>query len=332
MRLRLTPRWRLAVVGTAGVLIAAMAVPADAAAPTRATGPLSLAAGSYFGGLINPNRNDPSSTPAEVTALEGKIGRKLDIVNHFYTYPQLVGTQGEVDDVAGGRIPMVTWGATSTASINNGSQDAFITAQANRLKNLGAPVFLRYYHEPEGAYRKTIIGSPAAYISAWKRARSLFAAAGATNVVWVFTTTAYAFRVVPNPPAPAFYPGNTQVDWIAADGYNFAPNKPGSTWLSFDQVFRKWYTWAATMPKPLMASEYGVMEDPAIPTRKATWYNDMRTVVKTTMPLIQGVVAWSTVNVKDGATFNWNVDSSPGSLAAWKAMGDDPYFRQLFTP
>ena len=99
--------------------------------------------------------------------------------------------------------------------------------------------------------------------------------------------------------------------------------------MSFQQVMAKWYTWASTMPKPLMVSEYGVMEDSATPTRKANWYNDMRNTVKTGMPLIQGVVAWSTVNVKDGATFNWNVDSSPGSLAAWKAMGDDPYFRPL---
>ncbi len=84
----------------------------------------------------------------------------MDIVNHFYTYEQAVGTQGEVQDLAGGRIPMVTWGATSTTSINNGSQDAYITAQARRLKNLGAPVILRYFHEPEGAYRSTIVGSP----------------------------------------------------------------------------------------------------------------------------------------------------------------------------
>ncbi len=171
-----------------------MTVTADAAV-TRSTGPLSLRSGAYFGALVNPVRSDPSNTPAEVSALEGQVGRKLDIVNHFYTYNQAVGTQGEMQDVAGGRIPMVTWGATSTTSINNGSQDAYITAQATRLKNLGGPVILRYFHEPEGAYRSNIIGSTTAYINAWKHARSLFTAAGATNVIWMFTTTAYSFRV-----------------------------------------------------------------------------------------------------------------------------------------
>jgi len=301
-------------------------IPSPAAAATRPTGPLSLSTGSYFGALVNPDRSTPSSTPAEVTSLQTQIGRRLDIVNHFYTYDQALGTQGEVQDIAGGRIPMVTWGATSTTSINNGSQDAYITAQANRLKNLGSPVILRYFHEPEGAYRKTIVSSAAAYIAAWRRARLLFATAGATNVVWMFTTTAYSFRVVPATSPQAYYPGNDHVDWIAADGYNFAPGKPGAKWNNFQTIFGKWYAWASTMPKPLMVAEYGVMEDPAIPNRKAAWYDEMRATVTTSMPLIQGVVAWSTTNTKEGNVYNWNVDSSPSALAAWKAMGDDPYF------
>jgi beta-mannanase len=301
-------------------------VPAPAGAAGRPVGQLSLASGAYFGALVNPNGTDPASTPAEVTALESEVGRTLDIVNHFYTYNQAVGTQGEVQDIAGGRIPMITWGATSTASINNGSQDAYIRQQATRIKNLGAPVFLRYFHEPEGDYRNTMVQSASAYITAWKRAQRLFSEAGATNVVWVFCTTAYSFRVTPTRDPRTFYPGDAYVDWIGADGYNFAPGKPGAKWNSFSTVFNRWYTWAAQRPKPLMAAEYGVMEDPAIPNRKASWYNDMRNVVKTSFPLLQAVIAWSTENTKEGNVYNWNVDSSPQTLAAWSAMANDPYF------
>ncbi len=122
-------------------------------------------------------------TPAEVSALENKLGRRPKIVRHVYTHGQAVGTQGEVQDIAGGRIPLATLGATSTTSINNGLQDAYITAQATRLRNLGTPVLLRYFHEPEGAYRRTIVGFPTAYLIAWTHARPLFTVAGATNVV-----------------------------------------------------------------------------------------------------------------------------------------------------
>ena len=315
----------VAVVSLA-VAVGVALVPAPAGAATRPVGKLSPPSGAWFGALVNPNRSDPSSTPAEVTALEGEIGRKLKIVNHFYTYNQAVGTQGEVQDIAGGRIPMITWGATSTASINNGSQDSYIRQQATRIKNLKGTVFLRYFHEPEGDYRNAMVQSASAYKTAWKRAQRLFREVGATNVVWVFCTTAYSFRVTPSRDPRTFYPGDAYVDWIGADGYNFAPGKPGAKWNSFTTVFQRWYTWAAQRPKPLMAAEYGVMEDPAIPNRKASWYNDMRSVVKTTFPLLQAVIAWSTENTKDGNVYNWNVDSSPQTLAAWSAMANDPYF------
>jgi hypothetical protein len=142
----------------------------------------------------------------------------------------------------------------------------------------------------------------------------------------MWTTTAYSFRVNTARNPRTFYPGDAFVDWIAADGYNFAPGKPGAQWNSFTTVFNRWYTWAALRPKPLMIAEYGVMEDPSQPTRKAGWYNDMRTAVQTTFPLVQGVVAWSTTNTKEGNVYNWNVDSSTNSLNAWRAMSNDPYF------
>ncbi len=306
---------------TAGLILAPSAQAAD-----RTLGPLSPPSGALFGALVNPDRTTPSSTPAEVSALEAKIGRQLDVVNHFYTYNQLVGTTGEVQDLAAGRIPMITWGATTTQSINNGSQDAYIRQQATRIRNLGGTVFLRYFHEPEGDYRAAMVQSAAAYITAWKRAQRLFREAGATNVVWVWCTTAYSFRVSTTRPPQSFYPGDAFVDWIGADGYNFAPGKPGAQWNSFTTVFSRWYTWAAQRPKPLMAAEYGVMEDPSQPNRKAGWYNDMRSAVQTTFPLLQAVIAWSTVNIKEGNTYNWNVDSSPASLSAWRAMANDPYF------
>ncbi len=312
------------VAGTLGAVLPTT----TAEAATRASGPLSLPSGkTYFGALVNHDRRTTTDTPQEVSSLESSIGRPLDIVNTYYPYTQAIGSQGEAMLAAGGRIPMVTWGATDTHAINRGDEDSRLRAQAQRLKSLGGPVFFRYFHEPEGAYRTSIVHTPADYIAAWRRARSIFAQEGATNVIWMFTTTAASFRFATSPPPQAFYPGHDVVDWIAVDGYNFAPGKPGAKWLSFATVIGKWYEWAQTMPKPLMVSEYGVMEDPAVPGRKAQWYTDMRAVVKTNMPLIQGVVAWSTTNIKEGHTFVWNVNSTPSALTSWKAMGSDTYFR-----
>jgi len=146
------------------------------------------------------------------------------------------------------------------------------------------------------------VASPAEYVKAWRRARDLFISVGATNVVWMFCQTAFAYRNATHFNPTAYYPGDAQVDWLAADGYNFAPAKPGSTWTSFQTLFQSWYNWAKTKPRPIMAAEYGVMEDPAVPGRKAQWYSDMEASVKANMPLLQGVVIWDTTNVKNGAT------------------------------
>ena len=320
--------WRtlLVAVLTAGLACSLVLLPGVAQAATRPQGPLSPASGALFGALVNPDRSTPSSTPAEVSALENEIGRKLAIVNHFYTYKQVVGTQGEVQDIAGGRTPMITWGATDSRRIRNGLEDAWIRQQAMKIKALGAPVFLRYYHEPDGDYRAAMVHSPADYIAAWKHARALFTKLGVTNVVWVFCTTTYSFRIKPATPPQAYYPGDAVVDWIAGDGYNFAPVKPGTKWNDFGTVFGTWYAWAAARPKPLMAAEYGVLEDPNNALRKSSWYDNMNVVVPTNFPLLQAVVAWSTVNTKNGLDFNWNVDSSTQALQSWKAMAGNPYF------
>lgn len=316
-------------VACAAVALALIGLPTDADAATRPIGQLTPATGAWFGALVNPDRTNPSSTPGEVAQLEAQIGRKLDIVNYFYTYNQPIGTQGEVQAIASGQLPMVTWGATSTTAINDGSQDAYIKAQAVRLRDLGKPVFLRYFHEPEGTYRTSIVTSPAAYVAAWLRARELFASVGATNVVWVFCQTTFSFRNSKTLNPTAYYPGDANVDWIAADGYNFAPNKTGSVWTSFQTLFQPFYSWAATRPKPMMVAEYGAMEDPSQPERRAQWYKDMQASVKGAFPLMQAVVVWDTVNVKDGATFDWRPTSSGEALAAWASFAHDPYFDPL---
>jgi hypothetical protein len=320
-------RTALVAVVAVAVAVGVALVPGTASAVTvRPTGPLSPSSGALFGALVNPDRTNPSSTQPEVLALEAEISRKLAIVNHFYPYKQAVGTQGEVQDISGGRIPMITWGATDSRRIRNGLEDAWIKQQARAIKNLGAPVFLRYYHEPDGDYRKTMVHTPADYIAAWKRARNLFTQVGATNVVWVFCTTTYSFRVKTAVLPQAYYPGDAYVDWIGGDGYNFAPVKPGAQWNTFSTVFGKWYTWASQRPKPLMAAEYGALEDPNNATAKSGWYDDMHLVVPTNFPLLQAVIAWSTENTKDGLVYNWNVDSSTAALNAWTAMANDRYF------
>ena len=42
--------------------------------------------------------------------------------------------------------------------------------------------------------------------------------------------------------AHSFWPGNSYVNWVAADGYNF----PGHPWHSFRDIFQDAYHFAAS--------------------------------------------------------------------------------------
>ncbi len=58
------------------------------------------------------------------------------------------------------------------------------------------------------------VGSPASYRAAWAHVREIFAGLPA-SFVWAPTAAAFA-----SDSADRFYPGDGQVDWVAADGYN----------------------------------------------------------------------------------------------------------------
>lgn len=312
---------------------AMLATPAASQAAGRPVGPLSPDKGVLFGAMTNENRANQDGTAAEVSALESQIGRKLAIDHRFYTYKEAffpndpaVGMSDEAWDWANGRYSMITWGAADTYAYENGSQDAWVTAQARRMAAFGHPIFLRFYHEPDGDYRKNQVHTAADYIAAWRHVHDLFLQAGATNVVWVWCPTAWKFNVK-NPTPPSFYPGDDVVDWIAADGYDWAPTKPGAQWRSFAQVFQKFYNWAITKNKPLMAAEYGVLEDPSFAggNRKAQWFNDMVTTLQTTMTQFQAVLYFDTTMTKSGSSYVWDLTSSAPSINAWSNAGANAY-------
>ena len=82
-----------------------------------------------------------------------------------------------------GRIPMITWGAPEdTIRLASGVDDGWLIAQANRFAAFGSPIFLRFYHEMDGDYRRTYVHSAQDFIAAWRHVHDIFVQRGATNV------------------------------------------------------------------------------------------------------------------------------------------------------
>ena len=234
-------RWR----SPAGLLV----IPVGATAASRPIGPLSPASGAWFGGSVNQLNDGVNGGQAEVTARETFLGRRYDIIDRFYGYNAAVPTSLESWDVSMGRIPMITWGAPEdTIRLASGVDDSWLIAQANRFAAFGSPIFLRFFHEMDGDYRRTYVHSAQDFIAAWRHVHDIFVQHGATNVVWIWCPTAWKFTTGSTP--QTYYPGDSYVDWIAADGYSWYPVTGG--WRTWTQIFQAFYDWASTMNKPII--------------------------------------------------------------------------------
>lgn len=278
--------------------------------------------GVLFGAYVRPPDSYlDEAKRAAVSELETDIGRTLAVDHHYYPWDTPFPGANESFDEGTDRVPMISWHGTSTQAIRSGSQDRWISERAQAVKDLGYPVFLRWGWEMDGTRNKWWVVSPASYVAAWIHIRRIFDEEGATNAVWVWCPSAEAFddRV-----ASSYYPGNAYVDWVCADGYNWAPVKPGTSWRSFGSIFSPFYAWARQTDKPIMIGETGVLEgdDDA----KASWLGDVATTLRTRMPLVKAFLYFSSITENDGLWYDWRTDTSPSSVQAFAALARDPLF------
>jgi beta-mannanase len=313
----------LRAAAACALVIATSAVAAPAAGSAVATnGNLVPASGALFGAFVQ--QGTAATHYDAVLAFENKLGFKLTLDHHYRSWTNTFWKE-EQQDIAAGRIPLISWTAqgTTAAAIASGSQDANITRVADAIKALGSPVLLRFAYEmDQPAGHPRYIGPPADFIAAWRHVYAIFQARGATNARFVWCAIAANFA---NGKAQSYYPGDAYVDWIGADGYNWYPGRKGSAWTGFGTIFTSFYTWAAPRGKPLIVAETGAMEDPASPSRKAAWIAAAAAWLKT-HPAVKGV---SYLSATSPAGYDFRAGTSATALAAFQAMGLDAYFNPL---
>ena len=316
-KLRARPRhpWMLAALAA---LLAASTLAPGAMAGTRRK---PTGSGTGGGAVVPPKQGTWVGTYQEasgpqllkqnrVNDLERSIGRTEDVDHIYQGWGAEFPGWRETWDNEHGRVPFVSWAKAPSAAVNSGRYDAMIKQRAADVKAAGYPILLEWFWEMDGARNKHVAGSPAAFIAAWRRIHDIFARAGTTNVSWVWCPNAWGFA---NGEAPAFYPGDAYVDWICADGYNWAPGRRGDEWRSLEWTFQPFYDWAAARGKPLMIGEFGAQERK--PGEKAQWLKDAGTTLKTKFTAIKAVVYF---DVKK--RYNWRINTSPSSAAAFRSM------------
>ncbi len=219
-----------------------------------------------------------------------------------------------------GATPMLTWepwdytaGATQPAyrlsAITGGAFDTLIRRWAAEVKAWNRPLMLRFAHEMNGnwyPWSEAVNGNAAGqYVSAYRHVVSLFRAAGATNVTWVWSpNVVYPGSV----PLGRLFPGNAYVDWTALDGYNFGTTA-ASGWQTFEQVFGPSIAQVRSLStKPFMIGEVGSAEQGG---SKAAWITDFFARLAA-RPEILAFVWFNHDKEAD-----WRIQSSPTARTAY---------------
>ncbi|EON76529.1 hypothetical protein ADIS_2979 [Lunatimonas lonarensis] len=223
-----------------------------------------------------------------------------------------------------GSIPMITWEPFVSGLewvdewedlsqnqkvfkyIVEGFFDEYILEVAKSIRDLNAPVFLRFAHEmdnPMYPWSMTGGNTPEEFKAAWKHIHYLFGSVGAQNVSWVF-----------NPWDPenlsVYYPfgggGSVTefVDWVGLTALNYGPASVNGNPISFETIYRPFKDQldAHNIDVPVMLSEFGSV---SYSTDASIWVGESVSAIKS-FPEIKALV-WFFSDIDK----NWITDWRP---------------------
>jgi hypothetical protein len=271
--------------------------------------------GAYVGAWIKPEALTHLGRLQAVSTLEQDLGRRLKIVNTYRRFEQLAGTLSDKEFLAQGSTLMISWATGDNRSILNGEHDRLIRAQAEAISKLKRPVLLRMRWEMDRPNLRATMWSGEDYIAAWKYVREIFRQERTSNVSWVWCPTAEGFI---RADAPAFYPGDDQVDWTCVDvyaGYLFQP---------IGQLMGPFLRWAAQHPKPIIIGEFGVAKAWGSAGR-AAWLADAKRTFKAN-PQIKAITYFESDPEGNGPNQQFQLSGDRPAFKAFARLTKDPYF------
>lgn len=263
--------------------------------------------------------------------LQSQIGRKLAIVHNYSRFPGTFPSANEVQASKQGSLLFVDWSVSAPltwSDLADGSQDAGINREAAVLKAYGKPIMVSFQHEMDLAHR----GTPADYVAAARHIYDVFRADGVRNVIWVWVTTGFTYDRLQR-----FYPGDSYVDWIMWDPYNWDGCNPHGSlgWRSFAEKVSPMYNWLREnsnashdyLSKPWGLAEYGTVEGPT-PSSKAKWFDAIPGDLAR-FPKLKALLYFNSQKLSGGRSCRWEVDTSAQSLQGFRTTGQDAAFRTM---
>jgi Glycosyl hydrolase family 26 len=232
----------------------------------------------------------------------------------------------KADRLSGAKVSWADIAAAQPGSPMYGEIERWALA----LKALPQPSYFIFHHEPEVKGHE-VYGEAPQFIDAWRKVVTVFRATGATNVKFLWTMTDLAFRVPSTDPrrAATWYPGDSYVDAIGADVYNWSNcRSPDEAWKGLREMIDGQRQFGLKHPtKELWLPELGSLEDGTQPDRKAVWLTEVQQLLKEPdWQQYRGVVYFHSEHNERYPNCDWWVDTSSESLNAFGAWISDPFY------
>ncbi|WP_375482474.1 glycoside hydrolase family 26 protein [uncultured Jatrophihabitans sp.] len=323
MAARLLRRLVAALVGS-GLALSVLLVPASpAGAAPSCSDPVICPSSVYFGASLPGLPRDLAGLQAFGT----DVARQPTIANYFAAFGDQLDRTGLTALADAHRLPMLTWspdvrGNTGAnpyplTAIASGAFDTYLIAQAKALAAVPGHVAVRFAHEMNAGWfpwgRGVNGNTDAQYVAAYRHVHDVVTAAGATNVIWMWSPAVVAGAASPGSSGSlgSLYPGSAYVDWVAPDLY--LPNATDTFAALWNPVQADLNTFAAD--KPLVFAETGVAPGPTRPAQIADLVGGLLHT-----PRLAGIVWFEESGTKD-----WRVDADPAGRSALAAQLATPW-------
>lgn len=197
-------------------------------------------------------------------------------------------------------------------AIAEGRYDFYVDRWARKAVAYGGPILMRFGHEMNDPYRYPWgpqNNDPADFVAAWRHVVERFRAAGADDVLWVWS---------PHPAYGefgAFYPGDAWVDWVGATALNYGSAAPWSRWWSFGDTFGRYYEELAAFGPPILIAELGSV---GVGGDRAAWYAEALDSLPSSYPRVRGVVLFASSSdaTVTGKAVDWSLADDPDVVEA----------------
>jgi hypothetical protein len=264
---------------------------------------------------VQPYSYTQPGREAAVVGFESQLGRRLDIVHTYRRQTEVFPRPSDFAVAKQGSYLMLSWAIDDAARIASGAEDGFLRQRAREIRSFAAPIFLEFQWEMDRPNLAGVVHGPAAYVAAYHRVYRIFAQMHVDNVAWVWCPKAAGFVT---DQAPAYYPGNREVDWICVDAY------PGTSGTPLSTLINPFLGWAASNGKPIMLGEFGVSHALSA-TYRSHWIQQAEATVSS-HPQIKAVVYFESGISAPEAKRNYLVAGPDPALGAFRTWADSPHF------